>query len=235
MDAFHRAKYELADATMLVHPVPSAPTRLMVDASLNAHLHVDLVCPLPPSRGQRYGRSLLTIIGRYTRCREVVPCLMQPPTQLLAPLPRPGSRTLDHAPHTPHHTPQGVHHIRTSAYRPASNDIVERLRRQLEVAIIARDANSTGVNHHPLVLFYNLTAPKQDMACSAAQLFFGTTLRLPGDVWLPTSLPPPLLMQTTFKTCACTSRDSPHPPTTAAFRQHQDTVHQDLTTCAHSS
>ncbi|XP_064469800.1 uncharacterized protein YagA-like [Ornithodoros turicata] len=78
----------------------------------------------------------------------------------------------------------GVHHIRTTAYHPASNGAVERFHRQLKASLIARQAEVTWVDHLPIVLLGIGSALKQDLSCSAAELVFGTTLHLPGDFWL---------------------------------------------------
>ncbi|XP_064463141.1 uncharacterized protein LOC135374070 [Ornithodoros turicata] len=77
----------------------------------------------------------------------------------------------------------GVHHISTTAYHPSSNGLVERFHRQLKASLIAREAQTSWVDHLPVVMLGIRSAFKEDLSCTAAELVYGTTLRLPGDFW----------------------------------------------------
>ncbi|XP_075526580.1 uncharacterized protein LOC142558316 [Dermacentor variabilis] len=68
----------------------------------------------------------------------------------------------------------------TTAYHPMSNGMVERFHRQLKAAVMASEHDSWG-KALPMVLLGIRTAYKADVSCSAAELVYGTTLRLPGD------------------------------------------------------
>ncbi|XP_070386201.1 uncharacterized protein [Dermacentor albipictus] len=61
-----------------------------------------------------------------------------------------------------------------------SNGMVERFHRQLKAALMASEHDSW-VEALPVVLLGIRTACKADIGCSAAELVYGTTLRLPGD------------------------------------------------------
>lgn len=160
------------------------------------HLHVDLVGPLPPSRGHRY---LLTIVDRYTRWPEAVPIPDATADTVadallsawIARYGCPARITTDQGRQFQSHLFKrlmallGVHHLRTTAYHPAANGLVERFHRQLKSALIAREAGVHWVDHLPLVLLGIRSAFKVDLGCSAAELVFGTSLRLPADFWSP--------------------------------------------------
>ncbi|XP_064461935.1 uncharacterized protein LOC135372176 [Ornithodoros turicata] len=70
----------------------------------------------------------------------------------------------------------GVHHISTTAYHPSSNGLVERFHRQLKASLIAREAQTSWVDHLPVVMLGICSAFKEDLSCTAAKLVYGTTL-----------------------------------------------------------
>ncbi|XP_034232767.1 uncharacterized protein LOC117640398 [Thrips palmi] len=74
------------------------------------------------------------------------------------------------------------HHLITS-WQPAANGLVER-DRQLKAAIMCHEDESW-VESLPLVLLGIRTAFKDDMACTGAELTYGETLRLPGELVIP--------------------------------------------------
>ncbi|XP_037512336.1 uncharacterized protein K02A2.6-like [Rhipicephalus sanguineus] len=74
----------------------------------------------------------------------------------------------------------GTSRIRTTAYHPMSNGTVERFHRQLKAALTATEEHNW-VEALPLVLLGIRSALKEDIGCSAAELVYGTTLRLPGE------------------------------------------------------
>ncbi|BHF63007.1 hypothetical protein SprV_0200599600 [Sparganum proliferum] len=75
----------------------------------------------------------------------------------------------------------GCSRIRTTAYHPSSNGLVERFHWQLKASLRAHDNSSHWSEHLPLVMLGIRTALKPDLECSAAELVYGTTLRIPGD------------------------------------------------------
>ncbi|BHF82983.1 hypothetical protein SprV_0802612400 [Sparganum proliferum] len=76
--------------------------------------------------------------------------------------------------------------IRTTAYHPAANGMVERFHRQLKAYLRAADDPENWTDHVPLVLFGIRSSLKSDLDCSAAELVFGATVRLPGQMISPT-------------------------------------------------
>ena len=82
----------------------------------------------------------------------------------------------------------GSKRIRTTAYHPSSNGLVERFHRQLKASLKAYDEPSRWFENLPMVLLGIRTALKEDLHCTAAELVYGTTLRLPGEFFTGTAL-----------------------------------------------
>ncbi|BHF84234.1 hypothetical protein SprV_0902738500 [Sparganum proliferum] len=81
----------------------------------------------------------------------------------------------------------GCTRIRTTAYHPAANGMVERFHRQLKTALRAVEDPGNWSDNLPLALLGIRAALKSDLGCSAAELVFGSTLRLPGEMITATS------------------------------------------------
>ena len=155
------------------------------------HVHLDIVGPLPPSEGHTY---LLTCVDRYTRWPEAFPisnitadtvartfvahwiARFGTPSTVTTDRGRQFESRLFHA----LTNLLGTTRIRTTAYHPAANGLVERLHRQLKASLKAH-AGARWTENLPLDLLGIRTAVKSDLGCSAAELVYGTTLRLPGQ------------------------------------------------------
>ncbi|KAI5720352.1 hypothetical protein M8J77_005348 [Diaphorina citri] len=74
----------------------------------------------------------------------------------------------------------GSHHLRTTAYHPAANGMVERLHRQLKAAINSHHT-ARWTDILPTVLLGNRAAWRDDFKASCAELVYGEPLRLPGE------------------------------------------------------
>nr|VZI50957.1 unnamed protein product [Spirometra erinaceieuropaei] len=145
-----------------------------------SHVHLDVVDPLPPSNVFTY---LLTCVDRYTRWAEAIPLPnVQAQTIVKAFVSRwvamfgaPSTVTTDRGAQFESALFQtllnflGCPRIRTTAYHPAAND------------------PGNWSDNLPLALPGVRAALKSDLGCSAAELVFGTTLRLPGEMITPTS------------------------------------------------
>ncbi len=70
--------------------------------------------------------------------------------------------------------------MRTTAYHPCANGLVERFHRQLKGALKGHPNQEHWSDVVPLILLGVRSALKEDIGCSAAELVYGTTLRLPG-------------------------------------------------------
>ena len=75
----------------------------------------------------------------------------------------------------------GSKRIRTTAYHPSSNGLVERFHRQLKASLKAQADPSNWSENLPMALLGIRTALKEDLHCTTAELVYGTTLRLPGE------------------------------------------------------
>nr|VZI22741.1 unnamed protein product [Spirometra erinaceieuropaei] len=174
-------------------PIGTFPTP---DARFS-HIHLDIVGPLPLSNGCSY---LLTCVDRFTRWPEAIPLPdVAAPTVVKAFLSRwvatfgaPSIITTDRGAQFESHLFQsllsflGCTRIRTTAYHPAANGMVERFHRQLKASLRAADDPENWTEHLPLVLLGIRSSLKSDLDCSAAGLVFGATVRLPGQMISPT-------------------------------------------------
>jgi len=71
-------------------------------------------------------------------------------------------------------------HLRTTAYHPMSNGMVERFHWQLEAAIKAHLQPEHWTNALSIIFLGIHTSLKEDIGCSVAELVYGTNLCLPG-------------------------------------------------------
>ena len=182
-----------------IHRHVSAPlgTFLSPDARFD-HLHIDIVGPLPPSQNFRY---LLTIIDRFTRWPAAIPLpeitaesiASAFVTYWIANFGIPSTVTTDRGSQFESSlfslitSTFGIQRNRTTAYHPISNGMIERFHRQLKSSIKAYNNPNNWSEILPLVLLGIRNTLKADLQCTPSQLVYGTTLRLPGQFFSPSS------------------------------------------------
>lgn len=85
----------------------------------------------------------------------------------------------------------GIHRYRTASYHPQANGTVERFHRQPKSSLAASVLREDWSLALPLVLFGIRTSLKTDLHSSSAELIYGATLRLPGELLAVTPDPEP--------------------------------------------
>ena len=126
----------------------------------------------------------------------------------------------------------GIHRIRTTAYHPCSNGLVERLHRQLKASLMAHLPQTHWIESLPLVLLGIRTALKEDIQHTSAELVYGTTLHLPG-AFFPDSTTPDVT-DTTSYVSRLKSEMNNLKATAPLSHVHSHTyVNPDLQTCTH--
>jgi Integrase zinc binding domain/Integrase core domain len=168
------------------------PEHVPVPSRHFAHVHVDIIGPLPLSSGCTYA---FTMVDRATRWVEVAPltsiteqeCAQAFLRTWVACYGVPSQLTSDRgAQFSSSLWAQvckllGVHHIMTCAFHPCSNGILERWHRTFKAALRARASSSNWMAHLPFNLLQLRATPREDSASSPAEAVFGTQLMLPGQ------------------------------------------------------
>lgn len=164
-----------------------------------AEVHLDIVGPLPPSRGFQY---LLTCIDRFTRWPEAYPIPDQTAqsvaeafyTGWIARFGVPVAiitdqgRQFESELFSTLNRLLGIERKRTCAYNPRANGLVENFHRHLKQTLICiLKASQFWVEKLPLALLGIRTSFKEDIAASTAELVYGSPLRLPGDFFCDSS------------------------------------------------
>ena len=164
-----------------------------------SHVHLDIIGPLNNSRGYTYA---LTIIDRYTRWGEVIPIHnIETETLMIAFLQNwvarfgcPSTITCDRGAQFTSNLWKnlciflGCKLSHTCAYHPASNGMIERFNKQVKTSLKTH-SDIDWVSNLPWVLLGIRSTLKEDLGCSSAQLTFGTSLQLPSQFFVRTSVP----------------------------------------------
>ena len=156
------------------------------------HVHIDIVGPLPHANGFRY---LLTCVDRFTRWPEAIPIVdIRAETVAdaffsgwIARYGTPATITTDRGAQFESKlwdnlcNQFGIIRNRTTSYHPQSNGMVERFHRQLKATIMAHESPNSWTITLPAVPLGVRSAVKERLGRSAAEMIYGTTLRLPGE------------------------------------------------------
>ena len=205
-------------------------------------LHVDIVGPLPPSKGYIY---LLTCIDRFTRWPEAIlipDCTASTVAQAfvdgwISRFGTPSSITTDRGAQFEcslwRELTQllGSKKIRTTAYHPSSNGLVERFHRQLKAGLKSSLDPTHWTEALPMVLLGIRTSLKHDIGCCAAELVYGITLRLPGEFFHSNKdeQPDPVKYTSQLKSYM----QQLQPPPVSVKHTKQSYIHNNLSTCTH--
>jgi transposase InsO family protein len=177
-----------------------APEVIAVPRRRFEHVHVDIVGPLPQSSGFSY---LFTVVDRTTRWPEAIPLSGTAAADCAAALFSgwiqrfgvPSVITSDTGAQftsslwTALCTILAISHVKTTAYHPQSNGLVERFHRRLKEALQARLAGPDWLTHLPWVLLGIRSAVPLEGGPSPAEAVMGCQPILPGE-FLATGEPP---------------------------------------------
>lgn len=214
-------------------------SKFMSPSARFEHVHIDIVGPLPPSQGATY---LLTVIDRFTRWPEAVPMSnvnaetvgLAFLTGWIARFGVPATVTTDRGAQFESAFFRqicnllGMKRTRTTSYHPMANGMVERFHRHLKSAIMAH-ASPNWFHKLPIIMLGIRSVFREDLACSVAELVYGTSLRLPGEFFEPASSIPDISQYLTIlrSTMSALRPSSPRPSSRSVF------VPQELATATH--
>ena len=205
-------------------------------------VHIDIVGPLPPSKGHTY---ILTCIDRFTRWPEAIPISDITAETVAQAFVRgwiarfgvPSTVTTDRGRQFESNLWEklmqllGSKRLRTTAYHPICNGLIERFHRQLKAALKSQPDPTQWTEALPMVLLGIRTAVKEDSHCTAAEMVYGTTLRLPGEFFDSTpadQVVDPASYVSQLKTAMQQLRAAP--PRTP---HRKDYVSNELSSCTH--
>lgn len=161
-------------------------------------LHIDLVGPLPSIKNKRF---ILTMIDRDTSWTEVVPLNDITSESVIKALTKEwisrfgvpeiivsdNGRQFISEVFSNFCESFGIEHRHTTPYHPQCNGKVERFHRSLKNALRSQGTNAerNWLENLPLIMLGIRNAVGEDSELSPSQTIYGTTIRLPGDIVLP--------------------------------------------------
>ncbi|GFV95131.1 retrovirus-related Pol polyprotein from transposon opus [Trichonephila clavipes] len=188
------ARYCLACQKSKIHRHTRSPLSSFQEPSQRFdHVHLDLIGPLPPSNGYTY---CLTMIDRFPKWPEAQP-LKDITAETVAEaffsswvsrfgtpaiLTTDRGRQFESSLFKALSKLLGVQKCRTTGYHPQANGMIEELHRPLKSAIKCH-ATERWTEVLPIILLGLRASLKEDILCTPAELVFGTTIRLPGEMF----------------------------------------------------
>ncbi|GFU72129.1 hypothetical protein TNCV_3859011 [Trichonephila clavipes] len=157
------------------------------------HVHLDLIGPLPPSNGYTY---CLTMIDRFSKWPEAQ-LLKDITAETVAEaffsswvsrfgtpaiLTTDRGRQFESSLFKALSKLRGVQKCRTTGCHPQAKGMIEELHRPLKSAIKCH-ATERWTEVLPIILLGLRASLKEDILCTPAELVFGTTIRLPGEMF----------------------------------------------------
>jgi transposase InsO family protein len=211
------------------------PQNIPVPSRRFSHIHVDLVGPLPASKGFTY---LFTIIDRTSRWPEAIPIAATTTLDCANALfqgwvSRFGVPAVITSDCGAQFTSSlwaalcsllNIQHNQTTAYHPQSNGMVKRFHSCQKDALHARCAAANWVTHLPWVLLGLRAAAREDDGSTPAQEVFGPPLILPGQFLDSPEIPPKNFLEQFSKTLSAAEHSATRHNTAAGRRRSCPTI-----------
>ena len=208
-----------------------------------SHVHVDIIGPLPPASSFKY---CLTVIDRFTRWPEVCPLERITAESVtyaflwcwISRFGRPDKITTDRGSQFTSSLFQnlakqyGIELHYTTSYHPAANGLVERFHRQLKAAIMAH-SEENWIEALPLVLLGIRSAFKDDIKATTAELVYGESLHLPGELVAPPQRNSPVEDPTSLLTRLRRYLSRARPTPASRHAKPGTFIFRDLSKCDH--
>jgi len=175
-------------------------------------VHLDIVGPLPIIKGKKF---LLTMIDRETSWTEVVPLREITTSSIVTAMindwiSRFGTpeivitdngRQFISGEFNAFCNTFGIDHRQTTSYHPQCNGKIERFHRTLKNALRTRAENAERewLNDIPITMMAIRNMASEETELSPSQVVLGTTVRLPGDIVLPSCSDQQTMISTEFR------------------------------------
>lgn len=118
----------------------------------------------------------------------------------------------------------GITHLRTTAYHPQANGMIERFHRTLKASIMCRNSINWS-KELPIILLGHRSSLKQDIDSTPAEMLYGSTLRIPGQFFGESQANSNENLKQTMNDL--------EPTETSRHVEHPIFVHKSLDKCSH--